>query len=799
MSNNSWNCPNCGTAEITSKFCPECGTKRPEPETWECPNCGTKEIKSKFCPECGTKRPETGTTQKTEAESAKPQEAGATESFNIGPNVEIARIITQIEQIASTHKITLPPTFRKIKARANDPMLYVGLIGEFSSGKSTLVNAWLGDDLLKTDILQATTAAPTLLKDSSEYQISTLMKNGDVIDSAKTGETEKFKATFLDYLHKVSADENYSKDIKLVSLSYPNEVLRNKGFALIDTPGANADNERHKEISGWAVEELCDVAIVIIPANIPYSESLNEFIKTYLDKSFKKCVFVITKVDSIRHESELKSLVSTVRTRVETSLEIEVPEIITFSPRLYLDALTGENEVAERKQHFISEFEENTAKLFDLLHKKRDEYISFTLSEILKTLISEIQEKLKGKETEYERRQKLVAANMLPDLNRWFSDRYDKLKASMEKEYEETHTKTENWLASYKSNLMDTILKDFNSIKESDKVEGFMKENFLVENYFNNSTSEISDYLESVIITNQELSEKKFLDLNKEFSNVYRNLATIDPNLPASIRIQNKSLESYSFSDINKASEELASEKKGFQIGAGVIGAGIGIFFGGPLGAAIGASVGRWIGKFLVSADDVKAKYLPSLKQLIDSYFNNISDVNKELSKTLSVNINALSQIIDDYKNSYSLLISEIQKKEKEEENELARNAEEVSKNTQNLSEIIKSLENPATVKITSIDKFSFLHELPEIMRTEPLTSDSNTDEIASLLNEATSIKKHIEKIVTNTADVAVSEIKTAEELLTNLSRYSSSWQKKETNRPCFPFPYSFMNQVSAI
>jgi TPR repeat protein/GTPase Era involved in 16S rRNA processing/ribosomal protein L32 len=766
MSNNSWNCPNCGTAEITSKFCPECGTKRPEPETWECPNCGTKEIKSKFCPECGTKRPETGTTQKTEAESAKPQEAGVTESFNIGPNVEIARIITQIEQIASTHKITLPPTFRKIKARSNDPMLYVGLIGEFSSGKSTLVNAWLGDDLLKTDILQATTAAPTLLKDSSEYQISTLMKNGDVIDSAKTGETEKFKATFLDYLHKVSADENYSKDIKLVSLSYPNEVLRNKGFALIDTPGANADNERHKEISGWAVEELCDVAIVIIPANIPYSESLNEFIKTYLDKSFKKCVFVITKVDSIRHESELKSLVSTVRTRVETSLEIEVPEIITFSPRLYLDALTGENEVAERKQHFISEFEENTAKLFDLLHKKRDEYISFTLSEILKTLISEIQEKLKVKETEYERRQKLVAANMLPDLNRWFSDRYDKLKASMEKEYEETHTKTENWLASYKSDLMETILQDFNSINEADQVEGFMKENFLVETYFNNSTSEISDYLESAIITNQELSETKFLDLNKEFSNVYRNLATIDPNLPASIRIQNKSLESYSFSDINKASEELASEKKGFQIGAGVIGAGIGIFFGGPLGAAIGASVGRWIGKFLVSADDVKAKYLPSLKQLIDSYFANISNVfSKELSKTLSADINTLSQIIDDYKKSYSLLISEIQKKEKEEENELSRNAEEVGKNTRNLSEIIKSLENPATVKITSTDKFSFLHELPEIMRTEPLTSDSNTDEIAVLLGGASSVAKHTGRFSSDSQSANLPDIKTAEDL----------------------------------
>ena len=76
-----WNC-SCGKTGITSKFCPECGTKKPEPlrpwdcacgekgitsrfcpncgnkrpETWDCPNCGKKGINSRFCPECGTKR-----------------------------------------------------------------------------------------------------------------------------------------------------------------------------------------------------------------------------------------------------------------------------------------------------------------------------------------------------------------------------------------------------------------------------------------------------------------------------------------------------------------------------------------------------------------------------------------------------------------------------------------------------------------------------------------------------------------------------------------------------------------------
>ena len=54
VSVSTWKC-SCGV-ENTSKFCVECGRKKPEKTGWTC-SCGSVN-KGKFCPECGAKKPE---------------------------------------------------------------------------------------------------------------------------------------------------------------------------------------------------------------------------------------------------------------------------------------------------------------------------------------------------------------------------------------------------------------------------------------------------------------------------------------------------------------------------------------------------------------------------------------------------------------------------------------------------------------------------------------------------------------------------------------------------------------------
>ena len=56
-SSDSWKCV-CG-ASATGKFCPECGSKKPEMKanTWKCTQCGAQSS-GKFCMECGAKKPD---------------------------------------------------------------------------------------------------------------------------------------------------------------------------------------------------------------------------------------------------------------------------------------------------------------------------------------------------------------------------------------------------------------------------------------------------------------------------------------------------------------------------------------------------------------------------------------------------------------------------------------------------------------------------------------------------------------------------------------------------------------------
>ena len=51
----AWKCAKCG-ASATGKFCPECGSPKPEENGWTCSKCGAVN-QGKFCVQCGAPKP----------------------------------------------------------------------------------------------------------------------------------------------------------------------------------------------------------------------------------------------------------------------------------------------------------------------------------------------------------------------------------------------------------------------------------------------------------------------------------------------------------------------------------------------------------------------------------------------------------------------------------------------------------------------------------------------------------------------------------------------------------------------
>lgn len=137
---------------------------------------------------------------------------------------EIRAIIASIESLLET---------------INSPLL-VTVLGEFSSGKSTFINALINEKLLAMKDVEST-ATITLLKYDKHKKIRVYFKDGTEKEfDFKNNVTDLDKYTVENFKDKSNLDE-----IKLVRISLDKEILKHLDIA--DTPGYGSALNRHTE------------------------------------------------------------------------------------------------------------------------------------------------------------------------------------------------------------------------------------------------------------------------------------------------------------------------------------------------------------------------------------------------------------------------------------------------------------------------------------------------------------------------------------------------------------------------
>jgi len=192
-----------------------------------------------------------------------------------------------------------------LKRLAND-CFSVAIIGEFNRGKSTLINALLGKNVLPTDVLPC---SATLNKVA--YSITPFVKI-----EYKDGKTEEIGIDRLsDYVTKLTREsEERAKTIKEATVYYPVNYCKN-GVTIIDTPGLNDDAAMTEVTMG--VLPQTDAALMVVMAQSPFSESERGFLESKIITSdLGRVLFVVTGIDLL-DEDDVDRVLQNITTRIQ--------------------------------------------------------------------------------------------------------------------------------------------------------------------------------------------------------------------------------------------------------------------------------------------------------------------------------------------------------------------------------------------------------------------------------------------------------------------------------------------------
>ena len=188
-----------------------------------------------------------------------------------------------------------------------DDLFLLVMVGEFNAGKSAVINALLGEKLLKEGVTP-TTSKINILRFGEETNLKVVAENQEVL--------------FL-----------------------PVDILSE--VSIVDTPGTNAIVRYHEELTRHFVPRA-DLVLFITSVDRPFTESERTFMAHIRDWG-KKVVIVINKLDILQEEDELRQVEDFVRDNARDLLGI-APEIFTVSARLALRAKQGEEDLWETSQ-----------------------------------------------------------------------------------------------------------------------------------------------------------------------------------------------------------------------------------------------------------------------------------------------------------------------------------------------------------------------------------------------------------------------------------------------------------------
>ena len=177
----------------------------------------------------------------------------------------------------------------------------VAVVATVSSGKSTLINALLGRDILPNSNTACTSRSIFILDDDRP-------SNETIYVTDMSGETIAISDNITKALDKLNRDPNVQN---IFIRSHVGEILNTgKALLLIDTPGPNNSKDmHHKETLVTLLDKLHGGLVIYVlnatQLGINDDKNLLELVKTYIENTPDlNILFVLNKIDLLDEDRE---------------------------------------------------------------------------------------------------------------------------------------------------------------------------------------------------------------------------------------------------------------------------------------------------------------------------------------------------------------------------------------------------------------------------------------------------------------------------------------------------------------
>lgn len=252
--------------------------------------------------------------------------------------------------------------------RAMDRPLALAIVGEFNAGKSTLLNAILGEAVLPMGVLP-TTAHTGILHWGPR-------KAARIVDL--DGEAEEVTFAEAKEQMKTNADS-----ISRIEITYPHPMLRVVRFW--DTPGFNAIEERHEEVAARALQDA-EAILWVMDANQVLSATEFDKIED-VQGGDERLLVVINKVDRLGPVAERDDAVAEVVSYVEDEIGDRIAGVFPLSAK---QAFEGEeSEDFEAFRTFLDErIVQRAGRIKVAEARRRLEAVMLTLDAFQKGLVA---------------------------------------------------------------------------------------------------------------------------------------------------------------------------------------------------------------------------------------------------------------------------------------------------------------------------------------------------------------------------------------------------------------------------